>query len=59
MVSDIATLVLLLVAILSPLLIPVTVTAAHAVAEFRRPRTHARTVRAGISHRNEPIPASA
>jgi len=59
MLGDIATLVVMLVVILLPLLIPVTLTAVNTAAHFRRPRIHARSARDAVSHRNEPIPASA
>jgi hypothetical protein len=42
MLSTIATLVLMLVLILFPLLIPATITTIHALAQLRRHRTHAR-----------------
>jgi hypothetical protein len=59
MLSAIATLELILLVILFPLLIPAAVTAFHAVAELRRPRTWARTERDRIGDVAEPIAASA
>jgi len=56
MLSSIATLVVMLIVILFPVLIPATVTTFHALAG---PRLHARPERDRIGYDAEPTPASA
>jgi hypothetical protein len=57
MLSAIASLAMMLVMVLSPVLIPATITAFHAVAGLRS--KHVRPVRDRIGHDVEPIPVSA
>jgi hypothetical protein len=59
MPSSIATLVAMFIVILFPVLIPVTVTAFHGVAELRRRRMNARPKCDRIGYDAEPIPAPA
>jgi hypothetical protein len=59
MLAAIATLTMMLVLVLFPVLIPATVTALHALAESRHFSTHARAARERIETAVEPIPASA
>ena len=59
MLSSIVTLVVMFIVILFPVLIPVTVTTFHGVAELRRRRMNARPQRDPIGYDAEPIPASA
>ena len=59
MLSAIATLVVMFIVILFPVLIPATVTAFHALAGLRRRRLPARRERDRIGYVAEPIPASA
>jgi hypothetical protein len=58
MLSTIATLIIMLVLILFPVLIPTTVTAIHALAQLRGSRTHARTQSHRVGYVVEPAPAS-
>jgi hypothetical protein len=55
MLVTIATLIMMLVLVLFPLLVPATVTALHALAKLRGRRRNSRIV----LDRVEPIPASA
>jgi hypothetical protein len=59
MLAAIATLIMMLVLVLFPVLIPATITAFHALAQLRRSSTPARAERERVEYVVEPIPASA
>jgi hypothetical protein len=58
MPAAIATLIMMLVLVLFPVLIPATVTALHELAKLRRSSTQARAERYRIEYVVEPTPAS-
>jgi hypothetical protein len=58
MLATIATMTMMLVLVLSPVLIPATVTAFHALGQPRRRRTQARTEHDRVGYVVEPVPAT-